>query len=429
MRALSLLLSGAVSSLCVAALTGCAHHRARIEAFPEPAALPVRVEWPSALTFLDGRAVRNVAEWNKERRPELKALFQHYMYGAIPPKPREMRFVSGGEYVDFLNGQATLKLVTIETGPGEGPRIDLMVVTPKSEKRVPVFLVMNFCGNQAITPDPRVPLTRSWLRDSCKGTVNNAATEASRGSQAQDWPLAEIVRRGYAVASFYSGDIDPDRAEASTGLYAWLAAGGTSNPANRGTISAWAWGYQRCVDYLVTDRAIDPARIAALGHSRNGKTALLATAFDERIAMAFPHQAGCGGSAPSRGKIGESVKAINDRFPHWFNARFKEFNAQPERLPFDQHCLVALCAPRPVLFSAAEDDQWANPAGQFEVLQAATPVYRFLGSEGLRAERVPPFGVLVDSPLGYYIREGKHSMTAEDWRVFMDFADRHFRRD
>jgi hypothetical protein len=257
-----------------------------------------------------------------------------------------------------------------------------------------------------------------------------------------DWPLEEIVRRGHALATFHSADVDSDRANVSDGIYAWLAEKGRkkpltpalspsggereNNPTNRGTIAAWAWGFMRCVDYLVTDRDVDAHRIASLGHSRNGKTALLAAAFDERIAIAFPHQAGCGGTAPSRGKVGELVKAINDHFPHWFNARFKRFNEAPERLPFDQNCLVALCAPRPVLFSNAEGDQWANPNGQFEVLKAADPVYNFLGAAGLGVKTMPPLGQLVDSPLGYYVREGKHSMTAGDWKVFMDFADRQW---
>jgi hypothetical protein len=264
------------------------------------------------------------------------------------------------------------------------------------------------------------------MYDFCAGCTNNAATEAARGQQAADWPLAEIVRRGYGLAAFYSGDVDSDRADVSDGIYDWLAGGVSSwnNPTNRGSIAAWAWGFHRCMDYLVTDPAVDAHRIAAVGHSRNGKTALLAAAFDDRIAMAFPHQAGCGGSAPSRGKTGESVKAINDHFPHWFNRRFKQFNDAPDRLPFDQNCLLAMCAPRPVLFSAAQGDQWSNPAGQFEVLRAADQVYRLLGAPGLSATEMPPLGKLVGGPLGFYIREGKHSMTADDWKVFMDFADR-----
>ena len=335
-------------------------------------------------------------------------------------------------YHDFLGGKATLKLVTMETGEGEAPQIDLMMVIPNERQGpAPTFLALDFCGNQAITSDPRVPLPRGWVPANYPGCANNVATDASRGCQAADWPLDEIVRRGYALAAFYNGDVDSDRGDVSQGLYAWLAHGDPtrSKPANRGTIAAWAWGFERCVDYLVTDRDVDSHRIAALGHSRNGKTALLAAAFDDRIAMAFPHQAGCGGSAPSRGHVGESVKAINDHFPHWFNAEFKEFNDAPQRLPFDQNCLVALCAPRPVLFSAAQEDQWANPAGQFEVLKAADPVYRFLGVDGLGGvSEMPAMGELAGGRLGYYIREGKHSMTAADWGVFLDFADRQWHK-
>jgi len=418
---------GAVTALLLA---GCATAQAP-RSFPELSSLPPQPGMPDPLLMLDGRRVASRAQWFHERRPELKALFAHYMYGAIPPKPAHLRVHVEGQYGDFLDGKATLKVLTLEAGPAtNAPRIGLMLVVPNARRGpAPVFLAMDFCGNHALTPDPRIPLPRTWMTDGCAGCANHAATEAGRGAQAADWPLAEIVRRGYALAAFYSGDADSDRGDVSSGVYAWLARGdpARNQPANRGTLAAWAWGFQRCVDYLITDRDIDSRRIAALGHSRNGKTALLAAAYDVRIAMAFAHQAGCGGSAPSRGKIGESVKAINDQFPHWFNAQFKEFNPAPERLPIDQNCLVALCAPRPVLFSAAQEDQWANPPGQFEVLRAADPVYRFLGAPGLEATEMPPQGQLVSSPLGYYIRAGKHSMTANDWTVFMDFADAQWR--
>ena len=399
--------------------------------FPEFAALPAQSALPDPLVMLDGRRVTSRAQWFNERRPELRALFQHYMYGALPPKPAHMQCKLLGEYHDFLSSKATLKLLRLEMGTTNAPQIDLMLVLPNERSNpAPVFLAMDFCGNHALTDDPRVPLARSWLNNRCQGCTNNAATGAARGSQAGDWPLAEIVRSGYGLAAFYSGDVDPDRKEVSEGVYAWLANGdpAKNNPTNRGTIAAWAWGFHRCVDYLVTDRAVDAHRIAALGHSRNGKTALLATAFDDRIAMAFPHQAGCGGSAPSRSQVGESVKDINDSFPHWFNAQFKLFNGAPERLPFDQNCLVALCAPRPVLFTAATGDQWSNPGGQFHVLQGADPVYRLLGTEGMAAKEAPPVRKLVSSRLGFYVREGKHSMTPDDWAVFLDFADSQWRK-
>jgi dienelactone hydrolase len=424
----------------LAAVAGCTSTGPQQKPFA-PTMFPAQSSLPDPLFMLDGRRVRTVTQWERERRPELQRLFQDFMYGSLPPKPARMRVEVRAEHKDFLGGAATLRLVTIHAAPTENAtRIDLMLVVPNRRPGpVPVFLSMNFCGNHALTADPRVPLARGWLYNNCKGCTNNAATAAARGGQATDWPLAEIIRRGYALASFYSGDVDSDRKDVSDGIYAWLAGGeATRNPAeNRGSIAAWAWGFHRCVDYLVTDPDVDAARIAAVGHSRNGKTALLAAAFDPRIALAIPHQAGCGGSGPSRvapalaapqrnGRpTAETISVINRNFPHWFNARFKEFNDAPERLPFDQHSLVALCAPRPVLFSNAQDDQWANPSGQFEVLQAATPVYRFLGAEGLTATNAPTLRVLQNSRLGYYIREGKHSMTTDDWSVFMDFADRH----
>ena len=416
-------------------LTGCAAPSQ--QHFLDMTSLPAQPTMPDPLLLLDGRRVRSVEQWRSERRPELEALFQHYMYGNIP-KRVPVKAVTRAVHRDFLDGKATLKLIALETGAG-GPVIDLLLVTPNGRRGpAPVFLAMNFCGNHALTADPRVPLTRGWLYSTCKGCTNNAATEAARGGQAQDWPLARLVERGYALASFCSSDIDSDRKDVSDGIYRWLADGdpAKNNPADRGSIAAWAWGFHRCVDYLVTDADLDARRIAAVGHSRNGKTALLAAAFDERIALAIPHQAGCGGTAPNRvasamaapqpnGRpIAETIAVINKSFPHWFNGEFKKFNESPDRLPFDQNGLVALCAPRPVLFSNAQEDQWANPSGQFDVLRAADGVYRFLGVEGLAATAMPPHRKLIDSRLGYYIREGQHSMTADDWEVFMKFADR-----
>jgi hypothetical protein len=226
--------------------------QAATNAFPECSTLPQQSTLPDPLLMLDGRKVTSRAQWLNERRPELLALFEHYMYGPIPPKPAHQQTKVLGEYRDFLGGEATLKLVILETGPVPAPRIDLMLVVPNrssapqgSDRRqpspAPVFLAMDFCGNHALTADPRVPLARSWLGNSCAGCRNNAATEAARGSQATNWPLEEIVRRGYALATFYSGDVDSDRAEASVGVYAWLAAGdpARNNPTNRGTIDAW----------------------------------------------------------------------------------------------------------------------------------------------------------------------------------------------
>jgi hypothetical protein len=387
--------------------------------WPDFNQLPSRPELPDPLVMFNGQRVTDAAQWNNQRRPELKALFEQYMYGHRPPV--HVSFAVAGANTSYLNSKATKKDITITHRDRTAPKLHLLLLVPNArQKPAPVFLGMNFCGNYAALNDAEIALPTGWMPNFCTGCTNNRATEAGRGTQLDTWAVEQSIDRGYAVALFYAGDIEPDRPNATDGVRAAYA------DYDWGTISAWAWGFSCAVSYLVQDTDLDPKRIAVVGHSRNGKAALLAAAFDERIALSIPLQAGCGGTAPSRGKIGESVKQINDRFPHWFNAEFKKFNDQPDRLPFDQNCLIALCAPRPVLLPNAVEDQWANPAGQFEMLQSADAVYRLLGAGGLEAKQMPPVNQLVDSTLGYYIRPGKHSMTRGDWKVFLDFADKQF---
>jgi hypothetical protein len=403
--------------------------RAGDESFPDVSRLPSHPELPDPLVLFNGERVTTKEQWFKQRRPELKALFEYYMYGKAPPPGKVEAHV---ERTDprALDGKATLKEITLSVGPDGAGKIHLLLVVPNERKGpAPVFVGMNFCGNHAVVKDPAVRLPTAWMYPNQPGVKNNRATEEGRGKQVDVWALDDVIARGYAVATFNNGDVDPDRADVREGIQPlFRAKDAKPGPHDWGTIAAWAWGIQRAVDFLCTDKDLDGTRIAAVGHSRLGKTALLAAAFDERIALAIPHQAGCGGTAPSRGKVGESVKQINTAFPHWFDGTFKEFNDRVDRLPFDQHCLVALVAPRPVLFSNAAKDTWANPPGQFEVLRAADPVYRFLGAGGLEAKEVPESGKLSAGRLGYFIRPGEHSMTREDWRAFLDFADRHLGR-
>jgi hypothetical protein len=375
--------------------------------------------------MLDGKPVTTKRAWVKERRPELEALFQHYMYGWFPPAVKVTGRVT---YMDksFFDGKATLKLATISLGKGPAPQVHLLMVIPNGRKGpAPAFLGMNFTGNHTLVADVHVPMTAAWMLPELTDVVNHHATEAGRGKQADTWALEQSIERGYAVATYYCGDVELDKTNAEGGVRELIHA--PRAPDDWGTIAAWAWGLQRVVDYLATDPDIDSRRIALVGHSRLGKAALLAGAFDERVALVIPLQAGCGGTAPSRGKIGESVRRINTTFPEWFCGVFKQFNDEPERLPFDQNCLIALCAPRPVLLGAAVEDTWANPAGAFDMLRSASGVYGLLGSEGLAAQKMPEVGQVVDSDLGYFIRPGKHSMTKGDWKVFLDFADEHLK--
>jgi len=390
--------------------------------FPEVAKLPSQVDLPDPLVMLSGTRVTTKEQWMRVRRPELVALFEHYMYGHAPPAPATVAAVIEREDARLFDGRATKKEVTLTVGPPDCPKIHLLLIVPNARKGpAPVFLGMNFCGNHALLKDATVALPTCWMYDKYPGVKDHRATEAGRGSQSDVWAIEQSIERGYAVATFYNGDIDPDRPDVREGIQGHFARG----KYDWGTIAAWAWGLQRVVDYLVTNHDIDKDRIAVVGHSRLGKAALLAGGVDERIALIIAHQAGCGGSALSRSKVGESVKQINDHFPHWFSRRFKEFNDHPDRLPFDQHCLVAIAAPRPVLFTNAVEDVWANPAGQFDVLQAADAVYRLLELPGIDARETPPTSKLVDSPLGYHMRAGGHAMGKSDWLVFLEFADKH----
>jgi hypothetical protein len=395
--------------------------------FPPPDKLPSKPELPDPTVMLDGTKVTTREQWEQKRRPELKALFEHFTYGKYPARPEKVAGKVLFEDAKALGGKATLREVEITFGPPEWPKIYLLVAVPNGKAPAACFVGTNFGGNHLLTDDGRVRVPTAWVPSNYPGVKDNKATEAGRGKQADTWPLEQVVSRGYAVATFYCGDVQPDRPNVREGMRATIpVAPGDPDPAETATIMWWAWGVHRAVDYLVTDKLIDPKRVAVVGHSRLGKTALLAGAFDERIAVVIPNQAGCGGTGPSRHSDpkAETVKRINTSFPHWFCGNFKAFNDDPSKLPFDQNGLVALCAPRPVLFTNAAEDLWANPSGQFAVLKAAEPAYRLLGVEGCAADKMPEVNTPVDSRLGYWIRPGKHAMSPPDWKTYMDFADK-----
>lgn len=414
-------IAAALALACAASAQDPRAHPAQSEYASQPSNLGL----PDPLRFLDGTQVASRKEWRLVRRPELRKLFEDFMYGRMPaPVPVRPRVQI--EDRAFMGGKATLKLVSLDLGHPPLRTIQLLEILPNSGHRpAPVFLGIAFCPVCAVVADTRIPIPDGWMYDG-PGIADHRATEAVRGTSQDVWNPGMIVDRGYGLALFYNGDVEPDVPGTQDGIRARLSSG--PPPHNWGAIAAWAWGAQRVMDYLAHDPDVDARRIAVVGHSRNGKAALLAAAMDDRIAMAVPVQAGCGGTAPSRGTVGESVRQINTAFPHWFCEAFKAFNDHPEKLPMDQHELVALMAPRPVLFANASEDQWANPAGQFEVLKAADPVYRFLGVEGLASFTMPREGHLLKSRLGYFIRPGKHSMTPTDWKAILDYADRRLKR-
>jgi hypothetical protein len=361
---------------------------------------------PNLLTAADGRTIATADDWKKIRRPEILELFRKHVYGRIPTTPYEKSFEVVNEDPKAMAGAATLKQVEITmTAGGKSLTIHLVLFIPnKVPKPVPTFLLI--CNRSPENIDP------------------------TRKTKSEFWPAEEIVARGYGIAAFHNADVDPDKNDGFQDGIHGLLDGGKRPPDAWGTIAAWAWGASRCMDYFETDQDIARRKVAVIGHSRGGKTALWASAEDERFAIACSNESGCGGAALSRrqNKEKETVAKINQRFPHWFNKTFKSYNRREEALPVDQHMLIALIAPRAVCVGSADQDLWADPRGEFMSVVLAGPVYRLFGKQGLGDSlEMPAIGeVLHGDGAHYHIREGKHNLTIFDWKCYLDFADKVF---
>lgn len=380
----------------------------------------------------DGHDVKDAEDWEKVRRPELLELFEKAVYGKAPPAPEKIVFEVKESSDEAYDGKAKRRQVAIQlTDDPEGPVLNLLIYLPKTDKPVPTFMALNFYGNASINNDPAVFLPTSWLRDNKeKGVENHKAKEKLRGSSSSRWPVEMILEKGYGLATAYYGDIDPDFDDGfQNGIHPYFYEDGQTKPTagEWGSIAAWAWGMSRALDYLEQDKEVDGSKVIAMGHSRLGKTALWAGATDTRFAAVISNNSGCGGAALSKRAFGETVKRINTNFPHWFNDSFTQYNDWEKALPVDQHELIALIAPRPCLVCSAEEDRWADPRGEFLSAKHASPVYEFLGVEGLKTEEMPAVDQPVLSRLGYVIRAGGHDVKPIDWQRYMEFADAHVR--
>lgn len=380
---------------------------------------------PDALICNDSKEVKTVADWKTIRRPETLRLFEANVYGKTPDKKVNVRFEVTKKIPDFLNGLATLQEVNVVLPDYTLiPVIHFMVITPNGvDAPVPVFAGLNFNGNHTIHPSPEISLAKVWDPETGKTAL---AEENTRGQNKTRWPVEQLIERGYALITCYYEDIDPDYDDGfKNGIHP--AFDEIRNESAWGSIGAWAWGLSRMIDYAATNPAIDASKVAVIGHSRLGKAALWAGAQDERFALVISNNSGCGGAALSRREYGETMKRITTVFPHWFCEKLSTYGDKINALPVDQHQLIALIASRPVYIASAEEDQWADPRGEFLSAFNAVPVYQLLNAGGFPANSMPETNSPVFGQIGYHIRTGGHDVTPYDWEQYLNFADLHLK--
>ncbi len=360
---------------------------------------------PDILTTTKKVKVQSKSAWETVRRPEIIKLFEENVYGQMPKSYDRLTYSIKNEIADAMTGKATLKEILIEVVNNNKPvKINLVLFVPKNQKGpVPVFLLINNRGKEN--------------------------TDPTRTRKSDFWPAEMVIDSGYAIAAFHVSDLAPDdTARYVNGVLQLYPEQLTANDGMR-AISAWAWGASRVLDYFEKDADIDAKRVALVGHSRGGKASLWAAAEDQRFAMCVSNCSGNTGAALSRRRFGETIRRINTVFPHWFSKNYKRYNDNEESLPVDQHMLLATIAPRPLYATNASKDLWADPTGTFLSLKNAEKVYALYGFTSTLSSNPPAINQpIINSQMGYHMREGEHNLTSYDWGNFIKFANIHLKK-
>lgn len=376
---------------------------------------------PNPLQKPDGSLVKTQLEWKKQRTYLLKLLADNE-YGILPTAKVSVSYKVLEIKGNALDGKAIRK--RIELVFANKYTAEMVLYVPKNVAKPAVFVGLNFCGNHGVTAETDVPIPTKWMPNSKDGiVVNNHATEKGRAIQVSRWQLDYVISQGFAVATAYYGDFEPDHREGwKEGIRGILANELSIKPEQWSAIGAWAWGLSHMMDYLQTEPLVNAKKGVIIGHSRLGKGALWAAANDERFAAVISNNSGEGGAAIARRNYGETIGRITSAFPHWFIPKFATYASEPNLLPTDQHTLLSLMAPRPLYVASAADDQWADPKGEFLGAFHAQPAYALFKKEGLGVTEPPTTNQPVGKTVRYHVRTGVHDVTAYDWEQYLKFA-------
>jgi hypothetical protein len=380
---------------------------------------------PDPLTMANGERVTSAQMWRERRRPEILNFYKTEIYGRIPENTPKVTWEVTETDGAARDGAAIMNRLVGRMGDKpDGPRMNLTVYLPANANGpVPMLLSITFSfppGGRGGNP--------------AKNDKSNEAKDSKAPAKAFRPPydaLGELLSRGWGYATLGYSDIQPDRANQWTnGVIGLTLKEGQTQPApdEWGTISAWAWGISRSIDYLETEKAVNPKQIAITGVSRLGKTVLWAAALDERVAATFSVVSGEMGAALIRRDWGETLDDMAQNFSWQFAGNMQKWVGRWNELPVDQHMLIALSAPRPVYVNGGLSDQWSDPKGEFLSMVAAGPVYRLLGKRDLGVTELPPLDKpITDGELAFHYHSSGHTAVPADWAAFLDFAERHFK--
>lgn len=325
-------------------------------------------------------------------KEQMKEILQTEIYGKMPPPPDQTTYVVENNMIpNFCAGKAVCNRVTAHCLLGKREfSFPFYVTLPQDGNKHPFFIHINF---------------RSNVTDYYQ-------------------PTEELIDHGFAVLSFDYNDVTKDNDDFRDGLAGVLFENGVRGADDAGKIAMWAWGAHRVMDYAETlTDVLDLGCATVCGHSRLGKTALVAGAMDERFAFVYSNDSGCSGAAITRGKMGENISAICHHFSHWFCKNYQKYIDREDKMPFDQHFLVASIAPRKVLVGSASEDLWADPVSEQLCCFAAAPAFeKGFVCPDRKAEIGEGF---LAGDLGYHLRDGAHYFSRHDWHRLIEFIKLH----